>query len=576
MMDNQQCSTMFQDIASILELQNEDPFRIRAYRRAAQTVASLSESLGRIAQRQALEKLPGIGKTLSREIQELLETGHLRYYDHLLTTVPDGLLPLMRLPSLSMAQVRTLWRTHKVTSMPHLAQALYDERLPLEAPTLEALRREVAAWERQQQRLLLGVALPRAEIMLERLKGLPLVTAASLAGSVRRGAALVGDINIVMASPDPPRLIHVCNQQPEIRQVLDTAPTSTVLLTSEGLRVALVAVLPAQFVNALHHYTGSASHLAALRRLAQRRGLELTPYGVMQRGTGQYRTVVDEEELYHLLQLPPMAPELREDSGEIEAAEEGRLPQLVTMEDIRGDLHVQSDWGNGAHSLEDLTQIGPRLGYQYLAVCDYATAAAADRGITAAKLAAQLEAIRRLNATLPETFQLMSGLEIEIAPDGEIDFDTALLQELDVVIAAAHTGLREPRSKLTRRLCKAMEHPLVDILAHPLGHMLGRQAQPAIDMEAVLEAAVETGTYLEINSHLLRLDLPDSLARQARDLGITLALGSEAQSMQEMRTLRLGVLTARRGWLAPEQLLNTLPHRSLLQRLQDWGVPHVT
>lgn len=576
MMDNQQCSAIFRDIASILELQHEDPFRIRAYRRAAQTVASLSESLRHIAQRQALDKLPGIGKTLTREIQELLETGHLRYHEHLLTTVPEGLLALLRLSSLSVEQVRTLWRSHDITSMKQLAQAFHDDRLPLATFTLEALGTELAAWERAQHRMLLGVALPRAEIMLERLVRLPLVQQASLAGSVRRGAALVGDINIVMASPDPPRLIHLCNEQPEIRQILETGPTSTVLLTSEGLRVSLIAVLPAQFVNALHHYTGSAAHLAALRRLAQRRGLELTPYGLMQLERGHYVTVADEDELYQRLQLPYIAPELREDSGEIEAAEDGRVPNLVTLKDIRGDLHVQSDWGNGAHSLEDLAQIGQRLGYQYLAICDYATAAATDRGLTAAKLAAQLSAIRRLNATLPETFQLISGIELEITPDGELDFDTALLQELDVVIAAVHTGLKEPRSKLTRRLCKAMEHPLVDILAHPLGHMLGRQAQPAIDIEAVLEAAVETGTYLEINSHILRLDLPDTCVRQARDLGVTLALGSEAQNLHEMRTLRLGVLTARRGWLAPEQLLNTLPHRSLLRRLQDWGVSNVT
>ncbi|MGE3538841.1 MAG: hypothetical protein AB7N91_15595 [Candidatus Tectimicrobiota bacterium] len=576
MRDNQQCSALFRDIANILELRNEDPYRIRAYRRAAQTVASLSESLRHIAQRQALDQLPGIGKTLTREILQLLETGHLSYHEHLVTTVPEGLLPLLRLPSLSVEQVRTLWRGHHLTSMKQLMQALQDERLPFDLPTLEALRRDLAAWERAQHAMLLGVALPRAEIVLERLARLPLVEQARLAGSVRRGAALVGDINLVMASPDPPRLMHLCNQQPEIRQVLESSPTSTLVLTSEGLRVSLVAVLPTQFVHALHHCTGSAAHLTALRRLAQRYGLDLSPYGLVQLDRGLYSTVTDEEELYARLQLPYIAPELRQDTGEIEAAEAGRLPHLVSLEDIRGDLHVQSDWGNGVHSLDDLAQIGQRLGYQYLAVCDYATAAAADRGITAAKLAAQLTTIRRLNTTLPATFQLLSGIEIEISPEGEIDFDLALLQELDVVIAAVHSGLKEPRNKLTRRLCKAMEHPLVDILAHPLGHMLGRQAQPTVDMEAVLDSAVETGTYLEINSHVLRLDLPDTYVRQARDLGVTLALGSEAQSLQDMRALRLGVLTARRGWLAPEQLLNSLSHRSLLQRLQDWGVPHVT
>ena len=574
--DNQQFSTMFRDIASILALQGDDPFRIRAYRRAAQTLASLSEPVRNVARRDALESLPGIGKTLAREIQELLETGRLRYYEHLITTVPDGLLPLLRLPSLSTEQVRSLWRTHDISSMKQLAQVFHAECLPFDVPTLAALEKEIATWERAQYRMLLGVALPRADILLERLARLPLVEQVSLAGSLRRGAAMVGDINIVMASPDPPRLMHVCNQQPEIRQVLETAQTSTVVVTSEGLCVSFVAVLPPQFASALHYYTGSAAHLTALRRLAQRRRLDLTQYGVMQLERGQYLTVATEEDMYDLLGLPCIAPELREDSGEIEAAEAGNLPALVTLEDIRGDLHVQSDWSNGAHSLEDIAQMGQRLGYQYVAICDYATAAAADRGLTPAQLEAQIAAIRRLNATLPETFRLLTGVEVDLSPDGEVAFDTGLLQELDVVIAAAHTGLKEPRHKLTRRLCKAMEHPLVDILAHPTGRMLGRQVMPSIDMEAVLETAVETGTYLEINSHVLRLDLPDTYVRQARDLGVTLALGSEAQNIQEMRTMRLGVLTARRGWLGPDQLLNTLTYGGLLRRLHDSGVSNVT
>ncbi|MBM3223866.1 MAG: hypothetical protein FJZ47_08710 [Candidatus Tectomicrobia bacterium] len=574
--DNHAFSAIFQDIANILELQGDDPFRIRAYRRAAQTLAGLSEPVRTIARRGALESLPGIGKTLSREIQELLETGHLRYYAHLLTTVPEGILALLRLASLTPEHVRTLWRTHDITSVKQLAQAVQAARLPFADAHVEALSAEIAAWEREQSRLLLGVALPRAEILVERLAQIPLVERVSIAGSLRRGAALVGDMNVVVASPDPPRLIRLCNQQREIVHVLDTGPTSTVVVTSEGLRVSLSAVLPPQFVSALHYYTGSTAHLAALRRIAQRRSLDLTQYGVRQLPGGQYLTVAEEEDIYRLLGLPLIEPELREDSGEIEAAEAHRLPSLLTLDAIRGDLHVQSDWGNGTHSLEAIAEMGQRLGYQYVAICDYAIAAAADRGLTPAKLAAQLAAIRRLNATLPDTFRLISGIELEITPDGEVDFDTALLQELDLVIASVHTGLKEPRNKLTRRLCKAMEHPLVDILAHPTGRMLGRQGTPSIDLDTVLETAVETGTYLELNSHLLRLDLPDIYVRQARDLGLTLALGSESQSIQDMRTMRLGVLTARRGWLGPDQVLNSLPYHGLLRRLQDWGMPHVT
>jgi DNA polymerase (family 10) len=570
------CSAMFQDIASVLEWQGEDPFRVRAYRRAAQTLASLGEPLRAIARRGALETLPGVGKTLSREMQEFLDTGHIRYYEYLMTTVPDGIVPLLRLPGLLPVQVRTLWQTHDITSMKQLTQAFYAGRLPFDPATLERLGTAIAAWEREQYRMLLGVALPRAAILCARLARLPLVEQVSIAGSLRRGTALVGDINLVIASPDPPRVIRLCNQQPEIRQVLETDPTSTLVLTSEGLRVSLMAVLPPQFASALHSCTGSTAHMAALRSRAQQRSLDLTPYGIRQLHTGQYLPMATEEAIYEHLGLPWIAPELREDCGEIEAAEAQALPALLTLDDIRGDLHVQSDWGHGTHNLAQIAHTGQRLGYQYVAICDYAAPAATDQGMTPAKLAVQIAAIQRLNATLPETFRFLTGLELELTPDGALDFDTALLQELDLVIATAHTGLQESRQRLTRRLCKAMEHPLVDILAHPTGRMLGRQTVPTIDMAAVLDMAVETGTVLEINSHVLRLDLSDTYIRQARDLGITLALGSEAQSIQEMRTMSLGVLTARRGWLGPEQVLNTLSYRALLRRWQDWGVSYAT
>lgn len=574
-MDNQQLRTIFRDIANLLEIQGNDLFRVRAYRRAAETLGYLSESIRSIAKRGALQELSGIGKTLEREIQELLETGHLRYYEHLQATIPEGFLALLRLPSLSIEQARTLWRQHDITTMKHLVQAFHAGQLPFDRPTLMALERDLTAWERDQHRMILGVAWPRVHILVQNLARLALVEQVSIAGSLRRGMAMVADINIVMASSNPPQLIHLCNQQPEVRQVITTGHTSTQLITSEGLYLALVAVLPSQFASALLYYTGSTAHLTALQRIAQRYGWRLTEHGLLNLSDGQLRTVSEEADIYQLLKLASIPPELREDQGEIEAAETGALPTLVTLEDVRGDLHVHSAWGDGAHSLEDIAQAGQRLGYQYVAICDYAYSPATGRGLTPEVLLKQIEAIRQLNATLPETFRLLTGIEVEIAPNGDIDFDDHVLQELDMVIAAAHTGLREERHKLTRRLCKAMEHPLVDILAHPAGRMLGRSEAPVVDLEAVLESAAETRTYLEINSHILRLDLEDRYVRQARDLGLTLALGSSAHTIQEMSTMHLGVRTARRGWIEPGQLLNTLSCRRLLQRLKDQDVTNV-
>jgi DNA polymerase (family 10) len=338
-----------------------------------------------------------------------------------------------------------------------------------------------------------------------------------------------------------------------------------------------VAVLPSQFASALLYYTGSTAHLAALRRIAQQRGLRLTEYGLLRLEGGTPIPVAEEHDVYQQLGLPYIAPELREDRGEIDVAEAGRLlPVLVTMEDIRGDLHVHSDWGNGTHSLEDIAQAAQRLGYQYAAICDYTFSTETGRGLSPAMLVKQIAAIRQLNARLPETFRLLAGAEVEIAPDGDLSIDEGILPELDLLIAAAHTGLKEPRNKLTRRLCRAMEHPLVNILAHPTGRMLGRPETPNIDFATLLDTALDTQTCLEINSHVLRLDLPDHYVQRAKDLGMVFSLGSDAHSIQEMRTMRLGVLTARRGWVGPRQLLNTLPAQVLLQRLKGQDVTHVT
>jgi DNA polymerase (family 10) len=575
-MHNQQISSIFREIASLLAMQGDDPFRIRAYRRAARTLDHLRESLRSLSQRKALETVPDIGKTLAREIVELLETGRLRYHEHLKTTVPEGLLPLLHLPSLSPEQVRTLWRQHGVTSMKHLVQKYQEGQLPFDTSTLDAIGKDIETWQRRQHRMLLGMALPRAELLIHNLAQLPLVERISLAGSLRRSVDMVSDINIVMASPDPVRLIHLCTQQPEVQQVVMSTSTSTVVMTSEGLRVALVAVSPQEFAPTLLHYTGSAAHIAALQRLAQHRRWSLTAHGLCRLDTQNQMTVVGEEkDIYHLLGLPYIVPELREDSGEIEAALADALPVLMTEADILGDLHVHSDWGNGAHGLPEIAQAAQKMGYQYVGICDYTYSPATSRGLAAAELGKQIAAIRQLNSELPTTCQLLAGAEVEISAEGDIELAEELLQQLDLVIAAIHTGFKAPRKQLTRRLCKAMEHPLVHILAHPTGRMLGTPGMPNIDIEALCETAVDTQTCLEINSHILRLDLQDTYVRYAKDLGVMLSLGSDAHSVQEMRSMRFGVGTARRGWVEARQVLNTLSVQALRQRLKKQDALHV-
>ena len=555
-MDQQPVSAIFDEIANLLELRRDDPFRIRAYRRAAQALLSGDESLQAVAQRGTLEDIPGIGKTLASEINELLDSGRLRYHDHLKSTVPEGLPALLRLPGLTVRQARILWQQHRITSLKQLAQAYRADQLSLDAATLAALGRDLAAWERHENRLLLSIARPRAEALVHNLAKLPMVQRIEIAGSIRRGAALVGDINIVMGSEEPESLIRYCRRQPEVTQILDSEPTSTLLLISEGLRVSLAAVPPARFAGALLLGTGSGAHVDALRQRAQHHGWRL----------GEHATTA-EANLYELLELPLIAPELREDRGEIEAAEAGNLPRLVSQQDVLGDFRVGSHWGDGANGLDQIAQAARKMDYQYVTICDAAYSAATGRGLSPGELEQQIASVELMNAALPDDFRLLAGVEIDISPDGDPQAPAALLQSCDVVVATARTGLKEPRRQLTRRLCKAMENPLVHVLAPPPGRQAGDPEMPPIDMEAILETAAATNTCLEINSHPLRPGLSDVHVRQARDRGVMLTLGSGALRIREMQAMALGVTTARRGWAEPRHLLNTRPLQAVVQFL---------
>ena len=556
-MDQRRVSAIFDDIANLLELRRDDPFRIRAYRRAAQALLSIEANLQAVVQRGALEDISGIGKTLAREINELLDTGRLRYHDHLKSTVPEGLPALLRLPSLTTRQVRDLWQQHRITSLKQLAQAYRADQTPLDAATLAVLGRDLAAWERDENRMLLGIARPRAEALAQNLAKLPTVQQIEMTGSIRRGTPLVGDINLVMSSEDPEGLIQYCRRQPEVTQILDSGATSAAMLISEGLRVSLTAVPPARFAGALLLGTGSDAHVAALQRRAQRQGWRLSEHTVAEA----------EADLYALLGLPFIAPELREGRGEIEAAEADELPRLVSQHDVLGDFRVSSHWGDGANGLDQIAHAARKMDYQYVAVCDAAYSPATGRGISPGELEQQIASIELMNAALPDDFRLLAGVEVDLSPDGDMQAPAELLRTCDLVVAAARTGLNEPRHQLTRRLCRAMENPLVHVLAPPPWRQTGEPEMPPIDMDAILDTAAATRTCLEISSHPLRPGLPDVHIRQAGDRGVMLTLGSGALRIRDMSSMALSVTTARRGWAEPRHLLNTRPLQAVLQFL---------
>ena len=560
-MDQRHVSAIFEEIADLLELQRDDPFRVRAYRRAAQALLCMNGSLQAAARRRGLEDIPGIGKTLASEIRELLDTGQLRYHSHLKSRVPEGLPALLRLPSLTVRQVRTLWQQHRISSLNQLAQAYQAQRTPLEPTALAALGSDLAAWERDRNRLPVGLARPRAEALADKLAGLPAVQRIAISGGIRRGAPLVGGIDIVMGSEDPEDLMGYCRRQPEVTQILEDGPTAATMRLSEGLIVSLAAVRPPRFAAALLLRTGSNAHAAALRQRAQSYGWDLD----------ETTAAEQEADLYEPLGLPFIAPELREGRGEIEAAEAGKLPRLVSQQDLLGDFRVASRWGAGANGLDQIAQAGRRMGYRYVTVCDAAYSPATVQGLSPGELEQQVTSIELMNAASPDQFRLLAGVEVDFSPDGEPQGPVELLRACDLVVASPRTGLNEPRRQLTRRLCKAIENPLVHVLALPPAREPSEPKMPSIDMEAVLETAAATHTCLEIHCQPLRAGLTDAHVRAATERGVMLALGSGAQRVRDMPSLALGVTAARRGWAEPRHLLNTRPLQAVLQYLN--GTP---
>ena len=405
--------------------------------------------------------------------------------------------------------------------------------------------------------MLLGIARPRAEALAHNLAKLPTVQQIEIAGSIRRGAPLVRDINIVLASENPEDLMRYCRSQPEVRRILDSGPTSAVMLLSEGLRVSLAAVPPARFAGALVVGTGSDAHVAALRQRAEHHGWRLSEHAVAE----------SEADLFAAMGLPFIAPELREGRGEIEAAEADALPRLVSQHDVLGDFRVGSHWGDGANGLDQIAHAARNMGYQYVAVCDAAYSSATGRGLSPGELEQQIASIELMNAALPDDFRLLASVEVDLSPDGDPEGPAELLQTCDVVVGAARTGLKEPRRQLTRRLCRAMENPIVHVLAPPPWRQSGEPEMPPIDVDAILDSAAATHTCLEISSHPLRPGLPDVYVRQARERGVMLTLGSGALRIRDMQSMAFSVTTARRGWIEPRHLLNTRPLAAVLQYL---------
>ncbi len=566
-MKNSKVAQIFAAMADMLAIQGKSYHRIMAYRRASENVAALGRPLEEIWRAGEVQAIPGIGKTLASKIDELMRTGRLSAYEKLRAKVPAGVVEMLQVPDVGPKRAALFWNELDLTSVETLEQAAREGRLRslpgMGAKSEAKVLAGIEALKRRTGRTLLGAAWPLAGVMLDALREVPGVIQVAPAGSLRRMRETVGDLDLLAASTDPDPVMVRFRELPHVAEVLLSGPTKTSIRTHDGFQVDLRVLEPARWGTALQYFTGSQTHNVRLRGLALDRGFSLSEYG-LKREDGTEILCATEEEVYAALGLPFIPPELREDRGEIEAALENGLPDLVELQDLRGDLQFHTTWSDGQQSLLTMAQAARSYGLEYALVTDHSHSLHIAHGISADDVRRQRAEIDEVNRKLG-SFRLLAGIEVEVRADGALDFPDEVLAELDLVVAALHTGLRGDRERVTARMLAAIRNPHVDVIAHPTGRVIGEREGADLDMEAIFRAAAESGTALEINAYPKRLDLCDAHARRAIELGVKLAISSDTHDVNHFAVLPFGVATARRGWATTADVINTWPVRRLLQ-----------
>ncbi|HEC33894.1 MAG TPA: DNA polymerase/3'-5' exonuclease PolX, partial [Chloroflexi bacterium] len=517
-MDNSEVAAIFATMADILAIQGENYHRIMAYRRAAENVAALGRPLAEIWRAEELETIPGVGKTLAAKIDELMRTGRLEAYEKLRAQVPAGVVEMLEIPDVGPRKAALFWKELGITNIEALEKAAREGRLRglkgMGAKSEAKVLTGIEALKRRTGRTPLGVAWPPARSILDALRQVPGVVQAAPAGSLRRMRETVGDLDLLVAAKDPEPVMACFRTLPQVAEVLLSGLTKTTVRTREGLQVDLRVLEPARWGTALQYFTGSQAHNIHLRTLALERGLSLSEYA-LKREDGSEIICATEEEVYAALGLPLIPPELREDRGEIEAALEGNLPDLVEPGNLKGDLHFHTTWSDGHQSLLEMAQAARARGLEYGLVADHSHGLGIVHGVTADDLHRQRAEIEEVNRKMGGLFRLLAGVEVEVRADGTLDLPDKALAELDLVVAAVHSGLRQGREQVTARILAAIRNPHVNIIAHPTGRLIGEREGGDLDMEVILRAAAEMSTALEINAHPKRLDLRDVHVRRA-------------------------------------------------------------
>jgi DNA polymerase (family 10) len=570
-MNNGEVARVFQDIADLLELKGESLFKVRAYQKAVRSIEHLPVELSQLKAEGKLRDVPGIGEAIEKKITELLDTGHLKYYEELRAEFPEGVISLLQVPGVGPKTAMRLSTELGVKSIEDLEKAITDGRVAglfrMGDKTAENILHGLQSMRTKDQRIPIGTALPLAEEIMTSLQERVAVRNLTPAGSLRRFRETIGDIDLMGTADDAEGVIEAFTTLPQVREVLAKGGTKASIVTTENLQVDFRVVPHDEFGSLLQYFTGSKQHNIDLRERALRQGLSLSEYGITVVETGRLEKFATEEAFYARLALQYIPPEFREGTNEIALAEEKKVPKPIEPSDVKGDLHAHSNWSDGRDSIEDMALAARAHGYRYIAITDHSKGLGIAHGLNEERIKEQRAEIRRLNESLKD-FRILAGIEVDIRADGSLDLPDEVLADLDVVVAAVHSAMGQEQEKMTRRVIKTMENPHVDIIAHPTGRLLGLREAMAMDMEAIFRAAARTGTALEINAMPDRLDLKDIHIFRAQELGVKLSMGTDAHATEHLPLMRFGLGIARRGWAGAGDILNTLTAEGVLAALK--------
>jgi len=565
---NQEIARIFYQIADFLDIQGV-AFRPNAYRRGARIIEELQEDVAKIKQRGELTGIQGIGKNLANKIGEYLKTGEIGLHNRLKREVPPGLLDIISVPGLGPKTAGYLYKEKGISSLEELEKAAKERRLRqmkgFGQKTEENVLKGIEMLKRMKGRILLGEALPIAQEIIEEIESKCKVERICVAGSVRRMKEAIGDIDILVVSEDPGKTMDVFSSISGVQDVIVKGRTKTSVYLKDGLQADLRVVDLDSYGAALQYFTGSKDHNIHLRKIAQKMGYKVNEYGLFE---GERKIAGEtEKELYETLEMTYIEPELREDNGEIEASQKGKLPNLVRLEDIKGDLHVHTNWSDGTESIEDLAKIAQGMGYEYIAVADHSKSLKVAGGLDEDELMLQVKEIRKINKRI-KGFKILAGIEVDILGNGELDLDDSALKEMDVVVGAIHSKFSMSEKEMTERVLEAIRNENLDILAHPTGRLIGRRNPYEADIDKIMRESADTKTALEINCFPDRLDLNGPNAKRAKQMGAKISLGTDTHAASNLYFMKFGVGMARRGWLESKDVLNTWSAKEILDYLK--------